>query len=73
MFLGRRIDVISRTFLLIAAFVVMSGCQLFERMPDTPIGYSTDENGRPCTTYETKSDRVYETHCDYSGPSPAKR
>lgn len=62
---------LGRTLVLIAAFVITSGCQFFDRMPATPIGYSKDENGRPCATYETKSDRVYETVCDYGGQYPA--
>ncbi|HEU4685273.1 MAG TPA: hypothetical protein VFS39_12290 [Nitrospira sp.] len=36
-----------------------------------PIGYSRDENGRLCATYEIKQDLVYETRCDYDGPFPA--
>ena len=62
---------ISRALFLIAVFVVSSGCQLFDRMPATPIGYSKDENGRPCATYETKSDRACEAVCDYGGQYPA--
>lgn len=61
----------SRFFIVFAVFVSISGCQLFDRMPAAPIGYSKDENGRPCATYETKSDRVYETVCDYGGQYPA--
>ena len=36
-----------------------------------PIGYSRDENGRPCATYEIKKDTAYETRCDYGGEYPA--
>ena len=56
---------------IIAAFMIMSGCQFYDRMPATPIGYSKDENGRPCVTYQTKLNRVYETVCDYGGQYPA--
>jgi hypothetical protein len=62
---------LGRTLVIIAAFVITSGCQFFDRIPATPIGHSKDENGRPCATYETKSDRVYETVCDYGGQYPA--
>lgn len=60
-----------RTLIVFAAFVSISGCQWFDRMPATSIGYSKDENGHPCATYETKSDRVYETVRDYGGQYPA--
>jgi hypothetical protein len=53
------------------AFLVSSGCEWFERRPVTPIGYSKDENGRSCATYETKPKGVYETVCDYGGRYPA--
>jgi hypothetical protein len=59
------------TLLIIISLVISSGCQFFDRMPATPIGYSKDENGRPCATYETKSKDVYETICDYGGQYPA--
>ena len=61
---------LSRTLVIFAAFVITSGCQYFDRMPATPIGYSKNENGRHCATYETKSDRVHETVCDYGGQYP---
>ena len=57
--------------LIIAAFMMSSGCEWFNRAPGTPIGYSKDENGRSCATYETKSKEVYETVCDYGGQYPA--
>ena len=44
----------------------LSGCEFFEKQRQ-PIGYSQDENGRPCATYEVKKDVVYETRCDYGG------
>lgn len=44
--------------------LIVSGCEFFEKQRQ-PIGYSTDENGRPCATYEIKKDVVYETRCDY--------
>jgi hypothetical protein len=62
---------LGRTLLILTAFVALTGSQYFDRMPGTPIGHSKDENGRPCTTYETKSDRVNETVCDYGGQYPA--
>ena len=62
---------LGRSLVIIAAFMIMSGCQFFDRMPATPIGYSKDENGRPCATYQTKLNRVYETVCDYGGQYPA--
>jgi hypothetical protein len=61
---------LGRALVIISAFVITSGCQFFDRMLATPIGYSKDENGRPCATYETKSDRVYQTVCDYGGQYP---
>ena len=38
-----------------------------------PIGRSTDSNGQPCETYQTRSDRVYITLCGEASvwPSPA--
>jgi hypothetical protein len=57
--------------LVITAFVITSGCQFLDRAPAKPIGYSKDENGRSCTTYETGSKRVYQTVCDYGGQYPA--
>ena len=64
---------ISRTLFLIAAFLTSSGCELelFNRAPATPIGHSRDENSRPCATYKTKSEGLYETLCDYGGQYPA--
>lgn len=62
---------LGRMLLIVAAFVITSGCQFFERMPGTSIGHSKDENGRSCTTYETESKRVYQTVCDYGGQHPA--
>lgn len=56
-----------RSLLICAGiFAFLSGCELFEKQRQ-PIGYSQDENGRPCTTYEIdKKDAVYETRCDYN-------
>ncbi len=62
---------LSRILVIFFAFVITSGCQYFDRMPATPIGYSKDQNDRHCATYETQSDRVYETVCGYGGPYPA--
>ena len=54
-----------RLILLIAMSLSASGCYLFDPPVRTPIGHSTDENGRRCSTYQTKSGSVYETICDY--------
>ena len=62
---------ISRTLFLITAFLTSSGCEFFNRAPATPIGHSRDENGRPCATYKTKTEGMYETVCDYGGQYPA--
>jgi len=43
----------------------------FHEKQRQPIGYSRDENGRPCATYEIKKDTAYETRCDYGGEYPA--
>ena len=43
----------------------VSGCSLFFPPMRTPIGHSSDENGRRCSTYQTRSNGVYETICDY--------
>ena len=49
----------------------LAGCEFFEKQRQ-PIGYSQDENGRQCATYENKKDVVYETRCDYGGkPYPS--
>jgi hypothetical protein len=40
------------------------------RTPPTSIGHSKDENGKDCATHEIKSDRVYETICNYDGAYP---
>lgn len=58
------------TVLIIAACAMLSGCAWFERTA-TPIGYSDDQDGRKCATYETKSKAAYETVCDYGGRYPA--
>lgn len=50
--------------------MITSGCQFFDRAPAKPIGYSKDENGRACATYENGSKRVYQTECDYGGQYP---
>lgn len=60
-----------RMLFILTACMISSGCEAFDRTLGTPIGYSRDENGRRCTTYETESDRVYETICDYGGQYPA--
>lgn len=62
---------LGRALLIVTAFLISSGCELFDRTPPTPIGHSRDENGRDCATYEIKSDRVYETICNYGGAYPS--
>lgn len=52
------------SYLVCLCALTVSGCEFFEKQHQ-PIGYSTDENGRPCATYEIKKDVVYETRCDY--------
>jgi len=54
--------------MLTVLFGSVSGCILFSQPMRTPIGHSSDENGRRCSTYQTRSEGVYETRCDYSGP-----
>lgn len=48
--------------LLLLSYVPLAGCH-----PIVPIGHSTDENGRPCDTYQTRLGGVYQTVCEY-GP-----
>ena len=60
-----------RVLLIVAACLILSGCELFDRTPPIPIGRSSDENGKDCATYEIKSDRVYETICNYGGAYPS--
>ena len=56
-----------RSILLYTSLLVaLCGCEPFEKQR-VPIGYSQDENGRKCATYENKKDVVYETRCDYGG------
>jgi hypothetical protein len=44
-----------------AAFLlVLTACSEPQRIA---IGHSFDENGRPCTTYQTERDDVYVTEC----------
>jgi hypothetical protein len=54
----------------VVVLACLSGCEFFEKQRQ-PIGYSRDENGRPCATYEIKKDETYETRCDYGGQYPA--
>jgi len=54
----------------VGVLVLLSGCEFFEKQRQ-PIGYSRDENGRPCATFEIKKDTTYETRCDYGGQYPA--
>lgn len=57
-----------RTFMLIMLLGSTSGCSLLFTPMRTPIGHSSDENGRRCSTYQTRSEGVYETRSDYGGP-----
>ena len=52
------------TLLYVCGLALLCGCEVFEK-ERVPIGYSRDENGRRCATYENKKDVVYETRCDY--------
>lgn len=61
----------SHMIVLITVLMITSGCECFNGAPAPPIGYSKDENGRPCTTYQTESAGVYETVCDFGGQHPA--
>ena len=63
---GSSEGVAMRRYILVCACAIafLCGCELFEKQR-TPIGYSRDENGRQCATYENKKDVVYETRCDY--------
>ena len=54
-----------RVFMLVVLLGSVSGCALFLSPMRTPIGHSSDENGRRCSTYQTRSEGVYETICDY--------
>ena len=47
----------------------ISGCSLLLQPMRTPIGHSSDENGRRCSTYQTRSEGVYETTCEHGGPN----
>lgn len=58
-----------RTGMLIVLLSSVDGCSPFFQPMRTPIGHSSDENGRRCSTYQTKSVGVYETKCDYGGPN----
>ncbi|GKS59650.1 hypothetical protein YTPLAS18_31770 [Nitrospira sp.] len=61
-----------QALLLFLTGMLINGCDLFYPPLGKPIGYSRDENGRPCVTYETKSGG-YETVYDYQGlPLPPK-
>ena len=65
-------DLMARGLVLcVGVLVCLCGCEFFEQQRQ-PIGYSQDENGRPCATYEIKKDVAYETRCDYGGkPYPS--
>ncbi len=58
-----------RAGMLIVLLGSVGGRSLFFQPMRTPIGHSSDENGRRCSTYQTKSGDVYETKCDYGGPN----
>ena len=59
---------IIRSVMLLALLGSVSGCSILFQPMRTPIGHSSDENGRRCSTYQTRSEGVYETRCDYGGP-----
>ena len=55
--------------LLLGSFLVLSGCTgLMDPRIGYPIGRSSDSNGQPCETYQTRSDSVYITFCGTSAP-----
>jgi hypothetical protein len=57
--------------MLLVLFGSVTGCSLLFTPMRTPIGHSSDENGRRCSTYQTRSEGVYETRCDYGEPNQA--
>lgn len=57
------------SIMLVILLSSVSGCSLFFPPMRTPMGHSSDENGRRCSTYPTRSEGVYETRCDYGGPT----
>lgn len=57
--------------MLIVLLGLVGGCALFFQPMRTPIGHSSDENGRRCSTYQTRSEGVYETICEHGGPNQA--
>lgn len=63
-----RHNVMIHVVMLLALLASASGCSLLFTPMRTPIGHSSDENGRRCSTYQTRSEGVYETRCDYGGP-----
>jgi len=42
----------------------LSGCEIFEKQRQ-PIGYWSDENGRPCATYEIKKEATPRQDCPF--------
>jgi hypothetical protein len=65
---ARRHTVTIRSVMLLGLLGSVGGCSLLLQPMRTPIGYSSDENGRRCSTYQTRTEGVYETRCDYGGP-----
>ena len=61
---ARRRTVMIRSIMVLGLLGSMSGCSLLQPMR-TPIGHSSDDNGGRCSTYQTRSEGVYETRCDY--------
>ena len=59
--------------MLLALIGSVNGCSILFQPLRTPIGHSSDENGRRCSTYQTRSEGVYETRCDYGGPNQGPR
>ncbi len=59
--------------MLLALIGSVNGCSILFQPLRTPIGHSSDENGRRCSTYQTRSEGVYETRCDYGSQDQGPR
>ncbi|WHZ25106.1 MAG: hypothetical protein OJF47_004218 [Nitrospira sp.] len=66
-----RSNLMTRVIVVLVLASSASGCAPFFTPMRTPIGHSSDENGRRCSTYQTRSAGVYETRCDNGGPAQA--
>jgi hypothetical protein len=60
-----------RMLIVIVMLGSVGGCHPFDPSGRMPLGHSTDENGRPCSTYQSKLDGVHETVCDHGGSGPS--